>query len=119
MVPWPIAILSLFYAAVATCSGVAVWRAATGASTQALLWPAVWLAISGGITVGLPLLKPWARPLAVVGSVLLMVTTLAIATLLVRAGRPVGGLATALSAGVHMVAIRYLQRPSVTAYFNQ
>lgn len=119
MVPWPVAALSLWYAVVATAAAAALWRVAAGISPHGIVWPAVWLAVAGSASVGLPLLKPWARILAIVGSVLLTVTTLAVAAVLVRVGRPMGGVVAALSAGVHLVAIRYLQRPTIRVYFTK
>jgi hypothetical protein len=118
MIPWPIALLSVFYAMVATLSAAMVWRIATGAVSRPLLWPILWLAVSAGVVCGLPLLKPWARALTVVTSWLMVALTLAVAGLVVAAGRPAIGLLATLSGAVHVVAIRYLQRPAVKAYFN-
>ena len=118
-VPWPIALLTLFYGVIATSSGVTLWRIATGTAHQALIWPTAWLAVSAGAMCGLPLLKPWGRVLAMCTSVFLLATTLAIAGVLVMAGRPWGGLFATLLAGCHAVVIRYLQRPLVKAYFGE
>ena len=56
--------------------------------------------------------------LAVIGLVLIAMTMLVIAALLVMAGRPLGGLFATAAASVHVVLIRYLQRPSVRAHFG-
>lgn len=117
MVPWPIAFLTLFYAIIATSSAVNVWKGASGASAKSPIWPLVWLVLSAGATIGLPLLKPWARQLAIWTSVLLLVTTLAFAGVLVAATKPGAALVTALLAGTHAIVIRYLQRPLVKAQF--
>ena len=118
MVPWPIALLTIFYGAIASLSAATVWRAVSGASDRPLIWPAMWLALSAGIMFGLPLLKVWARRLAIVASVLLMLSTLGVAGRIVMAGRPLVGLAATVGAAVHVIVIRYLQRPAVKAYFE-
>ncbi|MBI3010872.1 MAG: hypothetical protein HYY58_00040 [Candidatus Omnitrophica bacterium] len=99
--PWPIALLSLFYGVIATLSAATLWKTLSGASDRPLLWPAMWLALSTGVMCGLPLLKPWARGLAVAASALLVAITLAVAGVVVLAGRPLMALvATAQSRGV-------------------
>ena len=118
MIPWPIALLSLFYAAIAALSAATIWQVMSGASARPVGWPIAWLAVSAGVVCGLPLLKPWARRLTVLASWLMVALTLAVAGLAVAAGRPLFGLAATLSGTVHVVAIRYLQRPVVKAYFN-
>ena len=117
MIPWPLALLALFYGVIATLSAATLWQVATGAIARPLLWPAVWLALSAGVMLGLPLLKPWGRGLAIVASVLMTLTTLAIAAGLISTGRPVASLAATVSAGAHVLAIRYLTRPQVKAWF--
>jgi hypothetical protein len=118
MVPLPIALLALVYAAVATASAVSVWRVASGASQQQLVWPLAWLALSVAAMCGLALLRPWARRLAIIGLVVITTVVLAVAALLVMAGRPLGAIAATSAAALHVVMIRYLQRPSVRAYFQ-
>ena len=118
MVPWPIALLSLFYGVIATIAAASVWKVAVGMSHQHMLWPLTWLVLSSGAMCGLPLLKPWGRRLAIWTSALLLLVTLAIAGLCVRSGHPVGGLLAAFIAGTHVLVIRYLQRPIVKAYFE-
>lgn len=117
MVPWPIALLSLFYGVIATVSAATLWQILSGASDRPLLWPAMWLALSTGVMCGLPLLKPWARTLAIVASALMVLMTLAVAGLLVTSGRPFASLGATLAAGLHFFVIRYLQRPAIRAYF--
>ena len=118
MVPWPIALLSVCYGLVAAVSATLVWKVATGAAHQPLVWPVAWLALSGGIMCGLPLLKPWARRLAIVGSVWLMVVTLSVAGLLIIHGRPLAGLLATVGAALHVIVIRYLNRPQVRVWFR-
>ena len=118
MIPWPIVLLTLCYAVIATLSAATVWKIATGVIARPLLWPAAWLALSVGVMFGLPLLKSWGRMLAIVASVCMTLTLLAIAGLLVAAGRPLGGLLTTVAAGVHVLVIRYLQRPLVRGWFR-
>ncbi len=117
MVPWPIALLSLGYAVLMTVSLASVWQIVSGAVVRPLVWPLAWLLLSAAVMCGLPLLKPWARRLAIAGSLWLLVTALAIAGALVAQGRPGLGLAAALGSGVHVLIIRYLQRPAVKQYF--
>lgn len=118
MIPWPIALLSVCYGLVAAVSATLVWKVATGAAHQPLVWPVAWLALSGGIMCGLPLLKPWARRLAIVGSGLLMVVTLSVAGLLIINGRPLAGLLATIGASLHVIVIRYLNRPQVRVWFH-
>ena len=119
MIPWPIAMLALFYGVIAASSGASLWKIAIGRSSQPFIWPAIWLALSAGAMCGLALLRPWGRQLAIWTSVLLMVATLAVSALLVSAGRPWIGLMVTLSAACHVMVIRYLQRPIVKSLFEQ
>jgi len=118
MIPWPIALLCLFYAALTAASAAAVWKIATGASGQPLVWAAAWLSLSCAVMCGLPLLKAWARTLAVFGAILMAALSLAVAGLLVISGRPMEALLATLAAGVHVLIIRYLRRPAVRAMFS-
>ena len=118
MVPLPIALLSLFYGFLAAISASAVWKIAHGTLSRPVIWPALWLGLSAALVCGLPLLKPWARSLAIIGSWALALMTLAYAGLLARAGRPGLALAGGFLAGSHFIIIRYLKRPTVKAYFG-
>ena len=118
MVPWPIALLALFYGALASLCGATLWKIAIGAGERSALWPLAWLALSAAVTCGLPLLKPWARRLAIVGAIGLGIITLGFALLIAGAGRPGLGFVGALMAGIQLVVIRYLRRPDVKAYFG-
>ena len=118
MVPWPIALLAMLYAVIATASAAGLWKIATGASHQSLVWPLGWLTLSVAAMVGLALLKPWGRRLAVVGLALITMSMLALAALLIMARRPLGGLLATAAASVHVVMIRYLHRPATKAYFG-
>ena len=118
MVPWPMALLTLFYGVIATTSAADAWRVMQGTSAHALAWPLAWLVLSGGAMCGLPLLKRWGRALAVSTSLLLTLATLAAAALLIGAGRPGAGLLVSLSTAFHAVVVRYLQRPDVKSYFG-
>ena len=124
MVPWPIALLSLFYGVIAAVSAAIVWKILAGVhhpgpvgAGQSIMWALCWLVLAIGVTCGLPLLKAWARGWAVFGSVVMMITTLAVAGLLAASGHPLGALIATVSAATHVVIIRYLQRPAVKAYF--
>ena len=118
MVPWPIALLTLFYGIIAAASAATVWRIITGHAQQAMVWAASWLVLSGGIMCGLPLLKSWARTWAVFGSMLMTVLALAVAGLLAANRHPWGALLATLGAGVHVLVIRYLRRPIIRGYFG-
>ncbi len=118
MVPWPIALLALFYGVIATASAASAWRIFTGMSQQVLIWPVGWFAVSAAAMCGLALLRPWGRRLAVGTFVALVVVTLAVAGVMVTSGRPIGALLCAFFAGVYVLAIRYLQRPTTKAYFG-
>ena len=118
MVPWPIALLTLLYGVIAAISSATAWKILSGASGRSVLWPVTWLALSAGAMCGLPLLKPWARRAAIATSTLLAVATLAIAGVLVAAHRPIGALLATISVSVHVLSIRYLQRPAIKAYFG-
>ena len=119
MIPIPIALLALFYAVIAAASGAAVWRVVTGTSTQSILWPAAWLALSLSAMFGLALLRPWSRSVAIIGFAALCAVTLGVAGLMVAGGRPGAGLMATLIVGFYVLAIRYLQRPSVKTYFGK
>ena len=118
MIPWPIALLALFYGVIATISAATVWKIVAGTVDRTLIWPLVWLVVSAGAMFGLPLLRPWGRTCAIVGLVLMAVVTLAYAGLLVLASKPLIGLAATGLAGVHVVVIRYLRRPMVKGFFH-
>ena len=118
MVPWPIALLTLFYGAIAALSAATVWHIMIGVATRSLAAHVGWLILSAGAMCGLPLLKPWGRSLAMATSLLLMGVLLAMAALVVGANRPWLGLATAMVAAMQMVPIRYLQRPQVKQLFR-
>ena len=118
MIPWPVALLSLFYGLIATISASAAWKVISGMSDRPILWPLAWLALAFGTMCGLALLKPWGRGLAVVGSIVMALVTLALAGLFVMGGHPVAALLSTLAASVHVIVIRYLHRPVVKRYFN-
>ena len=119
MIPIPIALLALFYAVIAAASGVSVWRVVIGASRQSILWPAGWLALSLSAMFGLALLKPWSRSVAIIGFSALCAVTLGVAGLMVAGGHPGTGLMATFIVGFYVLAIRYLQRPSVKTYFEK
>ena len=119
MVPWPVALLTLFYGVIAAASSATVWNILSGRAQASVAWPMAWLAMSGGAMCGLPLLKPWGRALAITVSILLTLVTMSIAGLLVAAHHPLAALAATGSSLMHVITIRYLQRPSVKAFFGE
>ncbi|GEM_PF-1682743 len=118
MVPWPIACLSLFFGIIATASAANLWKIVSGMSQQSVIWSVLWLGVSVGAMCGLALLKPWGRTLAIAGFIALCAVMLAMAGLLASAHHPAGAILSAVMAGVHIVAIRYLQRDATKAYFT-
>ena len=119
MVPWPIALLTLFYGAMAALSAATVWKIATDATDRPLMWPLVWLVVCASLMCGLPLLKSWARTLAIATSMIMIALTLSLAALFVLRGEPLAALAATFGTGVHGVIIRYLQRPVIKEFFNR
>lgn len=119
MVPWPIALLTLFYGGVAALSAATLWKGALGWTHQSAVWAAIWLACSGAAAVGLAWLRPWGRHLAMGTSWLLIASTLAIAGLLVAGGHPAAGLLVTFSTACHYLMIRYLKRPTVMRWFGE
>ena len=118
MVPWPIALLTLVYGVIATLSAATVWKILAGTLARSWVWPMAWLLLSASAMCGLPLLKPWARIVAIAGSAAMLLLTLALAAAFVMAGRPGAGLVTTLASSIHVVVIRYLRRPQVASYFG-
>lgn len=119
MIPWPIALLVLIYAAVATASAASAWRALQGWEAHPVWWPAFWMAAFGAAALGLACLKPWARTAAVWLSVLLVAGSLGSAWLAIASARPnpTHSMTATLIAGAHLVVIRYLTRPRVKQWF--
>ncbi len=118
MIPWPVAFLSLFFGVIAAASAANLWRIVNGMSQQSIIWPVVWLGVSAGAMCGLALLKSWGRTLAIAGFIALCAVMLAMAGLLASAHHPVGAILSAVMAGVHLAAMRYLQRDATKAYFS-
>jgi hypothetical protein len=119
MIPWPIALLSLSYVFIAAMAAKRAWLITTGLAGGSLLIQAVWLGLAGGAAIGLALLRPWGRRLAIWTSLSLMALFAGLATLAVAAREPAIGLATACLAGLQMVPIRYLRRLPATAWWSQ
>ncbi len=117
MVPGPIALLSLFYGVIATIAAASIFKILAGASTQSLIWPLLWFGLAAGAMCGLPLLKSWARRVAIAGSIGMSLLMLGVAASYVSSAHPLAGLLTALLAGTHILIIRYLRRPDVKGYF--
>jgi len=128
MIPWSIALLTLFYGVIATLaaahvwrmlmSGAAMWAVVHRASVSRVVWALVWLGVASAAMIGLPLRRAWGRSLAIITSWLLIVTTLAMAGVLVASGKPGLGLAVTFSIACHYLMIRYLKRPVVVAWFR-
>jgi hypothetical protein len=120
MVPWSIALLTMFYAALASASAAALWQATQGTSlARSLGWSGFWCILSAVLAVGLALLKPWARRLAIWSSVFMMVGALGVAGMAIAQANPepVRSLIATAWASVQVVVIRYLSRPHVKAWF--
>ena len=129
MVPWPIALLTLFYGVITTLavahgwrlliSGDAMWAVVESARLTRIAWALVWVGVASVAMIGLPLRRPWGRNFAILTSWLLIVTTLAQAGVLVASGKPGLGLAVTFSVACHYLMIRYLKRPVVVAWFRE
>ncbi len=119
MVPWPIALLALFYGAVAALSAATLWKITLGWVQQSAAWAVIWLACSGGAVVGLVWLRPWGRRLAIWTSWLLILSTVAVSGLLVAGKQPLAGLIVTFSTACHYLMIRYLKRPAVVRWFGE
>ena len=117
MIPWPIALLTLYYAVIATLAGASAWQIVNGLSQRPLWSQVAWLVLCGGAMIGLPLLKSWGRRLAIIAAVALGLTTLAVAAGLVAMHRPGLGLVAAFTVAAPALVIRYLQRPTVKTWF--
>jgi len=120
MVPWPIALLAGLYAVLATSSAAALWRIMQGQAHQSPLWPAVWCAVSTTLVIGLALLKPWARTLAIWSATFTLVGWLSAALLAVLrpTPAPLSSLTATGIAGGYLLVLRYLTRPHVKAWFH-
>lgn len=118
MVPWPIALLSLFYGVVAAISASNVWKIVTGVSDHALLWPLLWMGLCGGAMVGLPLGKAWGRMLALAAAWWLTISSVATAAWFVSLKQPLLGLLMTLTSAIYVMVIRYLGRPTIKSYFR-
>ena len=117
MIPWPIALLTVFFGALATISVARAVKILTGLTAGSLIWQLIWTVVCAGAMAGLPFFKPWARRLAVSGLIGMTVATLSVAGLLVMRGRPLAALLATCGSVVYMIALRYLGRPQVKAWF--
>ena len=122
MMPWPIAIFAALYAAVGTSAAAMLWNLASGrpaAGHPSAGWLAFWTALSAALVIGLMLMKPWARRLAVWSSVLMMGAALVGAWMAATQAQARAGLIATGVATMQLVAIRYLTRPRVKAWFAE
>ena len=118
MIPWPIALLTLYFGALASASAASLWRIVAGDTGRPWAGPAAWLIVTAGATLGLALMKPWGRWMAMSGAYLVMATGLGVAAALVASQQAGLGLLSACGAGAQMLIIRYLRRPMVSAWFD-
>jgi len=119
MLPRSIAILALYFGAIAAVSSAKLLRILQGAEAGAAVWQVVWLGLSSGAVYGLAMLKPWGRRLAVWTAALLMAFLLALSAMLVLVARETKtGFALACAAALQMLVVRYLGRASVKRLFG-
>ncbi len=120
MVPWPVTIVIVAYAVLATVMGAELWRAASGGAAH-LLMPLIWCALCGTLVIGLSLMRPWARRLAVWVSWFLLLATLgsALVAVLHVPPQPRAAIWGTMLAALQALAIRYLTRPHVKHWFVQ
>jgi hypothetical protein len=112
-----VAVLAVGFAALAALAWLNLLQAAVTPLQRC--WLAGWTLLATATMVGLPLLRPWARALAVLGLGWLTLMLLATAAGLVGRGRPAAGILLTLAAGGVLLVIRYLRRPSVKAWFER
>ena len=119
MIPWSVALIALAYAAIASASAATLVKIAEGRASQPVFWPALWLAVSLTLLVGLAQMKPWARRLAIWSSVLIASGAAGIASASIARPVPEPGWALAATgaASLQLLIIRYLTRPRVKAWF--
>ena len=117
MVPWPIALVCVGYAVIATSAAALMVRG----QGLAVCWSGLWALLSAAVVVGLAGLRPWARRLAVWASAGMMLSALALSLLLAIQAQPDARhslLATGM-AGLQLLLVRYLTRPHVKRWFEQ
>ena len=120
MVPWPIVVLIVGYAILATVMAADVWRVIQGHSAQLPALPLAWCAVMAALALGFSFLQPWARRLAVGVSIFLLVGALSASVLAVLRTPPSPKAAFwgTIWAGVQLLVIRYLTRPHVKRWFS-
>ena len=119
MIPLPIALLSLFYALIATAAAAQSYKILTGMLDKPLIPQITWLILAAGAMVGLPLRRPWGRWMGIACAWWVVLTVLAIAAWLIVHQEPGFGLVAGLGTVVPLVAARYLTRPKVKAWCLQ
>lgn len=119
MVPWPIALLAIFYMVLGSSSAATVWQVTQRQLTRPLVWAGLWCVLSTILVIGLVRLRPWARRLAVFVSVLMAISALGTAGLAIAQENPepMRSLFATGLASIQLVVIRYLTRPHVKAWF--
>lgn len=117
MLPWPIALLSAFYGVLTAFSGAALWRLAMAGHTDAVGWIGLTFVASVCAMTGLALMRPWARALAVIASMVMLGYALSFGAVCILTGQPGTAFGATIGAGVHLVVIRYLRRPVVKSWF--
>ena len=110
MIPWPIALLSLFYGVVAAFAAANAWEILNGASQRPLVWPLLWLGLCAGAMVGLPMGRAWGRTLAVAAAWWLTLSSLATAAWFVRLKQPLVALLVTFTSAIYILIIRYLKK---------
>ena len=118
MIPWPMALLALFYGVITAISAANAWQILTGSSGHPLLWPLLWTGLCAGAMVGLPLGKAWGRTLALIAAWWLTVSSVTTAAWFVSLQQPLLGLLVTLTSVLYVAIIRYLGRPTVKTYFE-
>ncbi len=120
MIPWPIAVVTVWFLVLAVASAGTVWRMSQTAWQPWLVWPFLWCSLSTALVVGLAWLKPWARTVAIWGSLLMMLSNLGVALMaaITTSPEPTRSLSATGLAGLHLFVIRYLTRPHVKTWFE-
>ncbi len=116
-IPIAVAVISVYYAGIATFSVGAIWKTAIGSWQFPVGWAVIAAVLSAATAVGLAMLKTWARKLGRFTSALFALLGLWVATACVATSQPLLGIAASFFSGLHMAAYYYLRRPMIKAFF--
>ncbi len=117
-IPIAVAVLALFYAALATLAAASMVRPSARFGPMSGAWYLGWVALGGTAALGLFFQRAWARDLVRFSSVLLAGIGLWAVTAYLAAGKPLLGIAASCFSGMQMAVYYYLRRPIIKAFFS-